>query len=403
MDTAVDTAVVTRPVERRQLRQRLRRAFDFAQQQVQALVERDRGYYPMYTRDGKWRHDGELWTHWCEGFLPGMMWMFFDRTSEGDWATMARDYTLPLEERKHDRGVHDLNFVLGSSFGRMMEVSENPDHLDVLVTAGRTMSLRFRERGQYLHSFLGEASLFIDIMMNVDIVFRAAHHTHDRDLLRKAERHCRTSRRYLVRGDGSTCHEGLFDTDSGEFLRPSTQQGYRADSCWARGLAWSLYGFGSVYLQTQDETYRDTARLNAQYFLQHLPADGITPYDFDAPEGERPNDTSGSAIAAAGLLQLADLVTDHDEAERYRTAAFNLLDVLCRPPYLAIDQPAWEGILTQQIYHLPKGLGVGESCMFGDYFFVEAIDSALTLLEGEHPYSDEPADEPTAEADPEPA
>jgi len=106
------------------------------------------------------------------------------------------------------------------------------------------MGLRFREKGGYLRSFLSEDSLFIDIMMNVGIVLYAAQQTGDRALEEKALRHCLTTRKYLVRGDGSTAHEGIFDLATGEFLRQSTQQGWRADSSWARGLAWALYGFG---------------------------------------------------------------------------------------------------------------------------------------------------------------
>src|SRR5215218_5854165 len=49
-------------------------AYQFAQRQVRSLVQRDPGYYPLHTEEGKWRHDKPAWTHWCDGFLPGMMW-----------------------------------------------------------------------------------------------------------------------------------------------------------------------------------------------------------------------------------------------------------------------------------------------------------------------------------------
>ena len=39
------------------------------------------------------------------------------------------------------------------------------------------------------------------------------------DLRDIAMRHAHTTRRVLVRGDGSTAQEGIFDTDTGEFLR----------------------------------------------------------------------------------------------------------------------------------------------------------------------------------------
>ena len=36
-------------------------------------------------------------------------------------------------------------------------------------------------------------------------------------------------------------------------------------------------------------------------------------------------------------------------------------------------EPGWEGILKHGMYHQRKGLGVDESTMWGDYFYVEAL------------------------------
>ena len=50
--------------------------------QVEALTKKHPDYYPMYTRQGRWKHEGELWTNWCEGFLPGQMWVLHKVTGE---------------------------------------------------------------------------------------------------------------------------------------------------------------------------------------------------------------------------------------------------------------------------------------------------------------------------------
>jgi unsaturated chondroitin disaccharide hydrolase len=98
------------------------------------------------------------------------------------------------------------------------------------VHAGRTLAMRFNERGRYLRSFLAPDSLFIDIMMNVGVIFHSAQETGDPELARIAVEHCLITRRTLVRGDGSTSHEGIFDLDTGQFLRQTTQQGWRDDA-----------------------------------------------------------------------------------------------------------------------------------------------------------------------------
>src|SRR5258708_10799705 len=107
------------------------------------------------------------------------------------------------------------------------------------------MALRFREKGQYLRSFVSEDSLFIDIMMNVGIIFYAARETNDKFLREVALRHCYTTRRVLVRGDGSAAPEGPFDLRNGEFVKQTTHPGIRRGSCRYRRLIWCLFRVSS--------------------------------------------------------------------------------------------------------------------------------------------------------------
>jgi unsaturated chondroitin disaccharide hydrolase len=367
-------------------RELFERAFDFAQHQVRELISNHPGLYPMYTLGGKWKHEGPAWTHWCDGFLPGMMWIFNRYLGPGSpeaewWMDQAIKYTKPLEPRKMDRDVHDLGFIFLSTYYRWYAIQRDPRLNDVLVQAGQTLAMRFKEKGQYLRSFVADNSLFIDIMMNVGIIFYAARETGDRMLRDIAIRHSLTTRRVLVRGDGSTAHEGIFDTETGEFLRQSTQQGYRADSCWSRGLAWSLYGFGTCYEYSRDPRFLETAEACADYYITHTPADGVPPWDFNAPaESRRLLDTSAAAISAAGLFRLCRLIHDPIKGHFYWTTALRILRSLCES-HLGNTVKGWEGILRGGVYHIHKNLGVDESVMWGEYFFVEALESALRQLE----------------------
>lgn len=370
------------------LSEKISNAFEFAQEQVQHLIETYPDFYPMYSQNGKWKHSGESWTHWCDGFLPGMMWIFYARTGQERWLEHAVPYTQALESRKFDRSVHDLGFLFWSTYKRWFDLTADPVLNEVVITAGKTLGLRFQEKGGYLCSFIGKDSLFIDIMMNVGIIFYAALQTGDTALLQKAHRHCMTSRRYLVRGDGSTAHEGIFDLETGEFLRQSTHQGWRGGSAWARGLAWSLYGFSTVYTLTGDRRYLATAQLCADFYLEHTSFEheapfgpGIPPNDYDDVRSPTMPESSAAAIAASGLLDLAALVQDPIRSQVYQRSALTILDTLSGARYLAQHQPGWEGILMHGIYHLNKGLGVDESVMWGEYFFVEAMEKALTILE----------------------
>ena len=353
------------------------RALDVAQEKVDALVTRDPDYFPLYTECGKWRHGKEAWTNWCEGFLGGQMWIFAERTGSADWRARAENYSLKLKGREHDRQVHDLGFTFWPTWRRWHTLTGRDDLDDVVVRAGRTMGMRFDEKAGLLRSFLAPDSTFIDIMMNVGIIFYAAERADDAELRRIVDTHCLSTRRYLVRGDGSTAHEGIFDLESGAFLRQSTQQGWRSDSSWARGQAWALYGFGTCYAFTGEPRYLDTAMHCADYYIERTGAGGIPPNDWDEPDPVVAYESSAAAIAASGLLQLAALVPDSTRGTGYRDYAFAVLRGLCEPPFLASDDPAWEGVLRHGSYHEAKGLGVDESVMWGDYFFVEALDKCL--------------------------
>src|SRR5688572_5113498 len=213
-------------------------ALDFAEKQVAALLQKHPDFFPIYTVGGKWHHGGELWTDWTGGFLAGMMWQFHLRERNekakqvsaealdtSAWRKRAEHYSKLLEHRQDDRNVHDLGFIFLSTYLPWYELTGNKQLHKVLVHAGNTLAMRFMEKGQYLRSFVAPESLFIDIMMNVPLIFYAANESGNRDLARVATAHCLTTRDVLVRDDGSTAHEGLFDLESGDFLKQTTHQG----------------------------------------------------------------------------------------------------------------------------------------------------------------------------------
>jgi unsaturated chondroitin disaccharide hydrolase len=222
--------------------------------------------------------------------------------------------------------------------------------------------------------------------MNVPLILYAADLCGDDDLLGIGSRHVATARRHLVRGDGSTVAGACLDTQTGECLRQSGDPGCRGDSCWARGQAWALYGFATCGRLLDFAPWLDTARQCAGYLIERLSGDPIPQWDLDAVPGtDQPRDSSAAAIAAAGLLELASaeqtVGTEQARQRRYlQDAAVRILTALCDPAYLAIDDPAWEGTLKQGVGDLQKGLAVGESLIWGDFFFLDALQRARRLL-----------------------
>jgi unsaturated chondroitin disaccharide hydrolase len=348
-------------------------AFGVAAGKVSRLATDYPDYFPLYTDQGRWKHGREAWTNWCEGFLGGQMWLFYELGLGDEWRARAEHDSKLVEERQYDDQVHDLGFVLCPTWKKWWELTGDDTRRQVVIQGGKTMATRFNAKGKYLRSFLAPDSIFIDIMMNVGIIAVAGLETGDQQLLDAAEQHCETTRKYLVRGDGSSSHEGIFDLETGEFLRQTTQQGWRNDSSWARGLAWSLYGFASMYALTGNPHWLTTAQLNADYWLEHTAgADPVPPNDFDEPNPVRSWESSAAACAAGGLIMLGSLVAEDDQARRYHNQAEATVARLCEPEFVAHEKP-WEGALKHGSYHEAKQLGVDESVMWGEYFFVETL------------------------------
>lgn len=384
-------------IDESELRARLENAFAFGVAQLEKMMPRwtsDKPA-PIYTQDGVWSRPDFIWTDWCPGFYAGMMWLAYERTGETRWRDAAEAYTRRLEPRKFDRDVHDLGFIFMSTANRWYNLLAEDDAAnqttkqwlkDLLITAGTIQSFRWKETGEdhYVYSFNGPQSLFIDIMMNIRLLFRAHQLGGEEELHRRAVTHARTTEKYLVRkagarlvdGDGMVIHEAIFNPARGEFRNLSTQQGYSPFTCWARGLAWAMYGFTDTYLFTKEPLFLETAERCAGFYLDNTPDDGVPFWDYGAPNiPDEPLDSSAAAIAAGAFWKLKEIVETRRAAATYRQAALQILQTLTGDAFTGDADR--EGILRHGVYHKPMGWGVDESVMWGDYFFMEALAEVL--------------------------
>lgn len=386
---------IERDIDEKTLRLKLERAFDFGVAQLERMLVKwpSNRPAPIYTEDGIWTRPEFMWTDWCPGFYAGLMWLAFEYTGEQKWREAAEEYTRALEPRKFDRDVHDLGFIFMSTADRWHRLLPEGDATkrwlkDLLITAGTVQSFRWKESGEdhYIYSFHGPQSLFIDIMMNIRLLFRAHELGASRELFTKAVTHARTTEKYLVqkRGsrlmdlEGAVIHEAIFNPAGGEFRNLSTQQGYSPFTCWARGLAWAMYGFTDTYLFTRDSFFLETAERCATYYLNNTPEDGVPFWDYGAPHiPDEPLDSSAAAIAACALWKLKDVEETRLGSETYRKAALAILSTLSSESFLGMHDSVYEGILRHGVYHRPMNWGVDESVMWGDYFFMEALHMVL--------------------------
>jgi hypothetical protein len=212
--------------------------------------------------------------------------------------------------------------------------------------------------------------VIVDNLMNLEMLFEAAKwgDPHWKEI---AERHALTSAHAHVRPDGSTAHVALFDPATGRLEKTVTWQGFSDSSTWARGQAWALYGLTRAYVHTRNPELLTTAQRVADWFIAHLPPDGVPYWDFrhpDIPFVER--DASAAAIAASGLIDLSRQ-SSGDKAARYRSVAARIIRTLSSK-YLT-DGTALASILQHSVGGRPQNTEVDVGIVYADYYFVEAL------------------------------
>jgi unsaturated chondroitin disaccharide hydrolase len=79
------------------------------------------------------------------------------------------------------------------------------------------------------------------------------------------------------------------------------------------------------------------------------------------------------------LAQGQDVAGDTQAASRYRQYGLAVLATLRSTEFLAIDTPGWQAIVRHATYHHDTKLAIDESVMWGDYYFIEALDIASRL------------------------
>jgi hypothetical protein len=337
-----------------------------------------KGYPRLVRAEGNWEQQSA--SQWTSGFFAGTLWYMYQLTRQPEWKDLAEKWTAGLESNKSITSTHDLGFMIFDSFGHGYLLTGNPHYKEVVLDASTSLVTRYNPRVGAIKSWDTERAkdrraswkypVIVDNLMNLELLFWSAANGGDPSWKNIAEQHALTSARAHVRADGSTAHVALFDPIAGGLENTTTWQGYSDSSAWARGQAWAIHGFTNAYVRTGRPELLAAAQKTADYFISHLPSDGIPYWDFrhpDIPNTER--DASAAAIAASGLLDLARR-TDSLSSARYRSVAVKILLSLTRD-YTAGPESA--AILKHSVGARPLNSEVDVSLVYADYYYVEAL------------------------------
>ncbi len=376
-------------------RELVTKAYDTAAQLILKAADTFTEQFPPSASVNNFYRPGANY-EWTPGFWTGQVWLAWEKLGDEKLKRTAEIEVKDFHRRIRERdGVdhHDMGFLYCPSCVAAWKLTGNETGKEAALMAADNLMGRFQEKGQFFQAWgeLGAKDnyrLIIDCLLNMPLLFWAGEVTGDPRYAEKAQAHIRTAMENIIREDNSTYHTFFFDTETGLPLRGVTHQGYRDGSAWARGQAWGVYGSALAYKFLRDDAYVDIFCRVTDYFLEHLPEDKIPYWDFDFTDGsDEPRDSSASAIAVCGMLEMSKYLPE-EKAAYYTQKAEELVEALIRE--CAVTDPSVSnGLLLHGTYaksspyNTCKDNGVDECVAWGDYFYMEAL---TRLMKDWEPY-----------------
>ena len=318
---------------------------------------------------------------WCSGFWPGVLWMTYATSGDGNVKQAAEKYTdaiAPIVDKPvYD---HDLGFIVINSYLKGYEATRRDDYKQTALRAANSLATLYNAKAGTMLSWprhvkdYGGHNTIMDNMINLELLLWAADNGGSPLLRDIAVGHATTTMRHHFRPDGSCYHVAVYDTLTGEFLRGQTHQGYADHSMWARGQSWAIYGYTMVYRYTHDRVFLDFAQKVTDIYLRrlHEPSDDWVPrWDMDDPRPYAPKDASAACVVASALIDLAKYVGGW-RGQYYRECAENMLADLSSSRYQSDESNV--AFLLHSTGHHPAGSEIDASIVYADYYYIEALE-----------------------------
>lgn len=341
------------------------------------LAQQDVGF-PHYGNpgDGTWVRSPE--GDWTGGFWVGLLWLAAHHTGQAKYRDSARLWSARLAPRVSSKSVFKgFLFWYGVNLGGALLDDGDAQALALAGTCGLADMYNTRARLIPLGAEAEEASSVGTNEANIDalpgtVALLLSHE----GALGSAEigrQHLRQHIALCVRDDGSVCQSATFNPEDGSLIKRYTHKGIHDSSTWGRAQAWAMLGLAQALSRGEGEFEADAIRV-ADWWLEHAPADHVAFWDFDDPAIPHTNrDTSATAIAAASLLKLSELIPHR--AAAYRQAAVSAIEQLATH-YLTPVSPADQrqpGILTAGCFNKRNGVAMDNELIWGDYFLFESL------------------------------
>jgi unsaturated chondroitin disaccharide hydrolase len=312
-----------------------------------------------------------------------MLVLAYQLTKDEKYINLAKELDKTFFNRVDNMvgmGDHDIGFDFTLSTVATYKATGEDIYREKSIDAAKVLANRFREKGQFIQLWGDENvadkamyRLIIDCLMNTQLLYWAGSVTGDSEFTRKGFAHFTTSMETVIREDGSSFQNFYFDPATGARLGGGTKQGLNAESCWSRGHSWAVTAIPFTYSYMKNEEIFDKYYKISDYFIDRLPTDKIAYWDLCFTDGGEARDSSANAIAVCGLLEaVKNMPIDEAKKAKYREAAEDMLYALVTD-CASFDEPSCEGVIKHGTYYYAGGLGIDECCIWGDYFYMEAL------------------------------
>lgn len=378
-------------------REKLEQAFARALKRLEQNAEKfgDKMVVPVngwYTGNPKGfsynRYDGTERVTWTTGMWTGLYWLAYQVTGEEKLRRVAESHMkhyIRSAAHPEELNDHDTGFKFTPSCVAAYRLAGNEEAKAAALEAAKIQLAHFCQQNQFIirsgtrslqDDYMNYRTL-VDSMMNIPLFFWAYEQTGEKKFYDAAVGHYHTTAKYLIREDGSSYHHYQFDPVTGNPEYGVTHQGNSDESCWTRGQAWLVYGYPVAYKYTKDPEIFIIHQAVSYFFMDHLPADGVPYWDFDFADGSfEPKDSSASAVAACGLLEMCKHLPEDAEQKKWFTNAAKLM-VNALIDTCENHNPQTDCLLQHVTGSRPHNLLIDNCETYGDYFYFEALARLL--------------------------
>ena len=366
---------------------KLNSAMKTALNKLDALMDKFTEDFPSSaSKGGVYEHSANR-GGWTQCFYTGMLFLAYDYTKDEKYLNLGKKLVESFIDRVDGMigmGDHDIGFNFTLSTVAAYKCTGDKRYLEKSIDAARVLGNRFREKGQFIQ-LAGEANcenkalyrLIIDCLMNVNLLYFAGAESGDSEFTRKGFSHFNTTMETVVREDGSTFQNFYFDQETGARLGGGTKQGRSDTSAWSRGQAWGVTGVPFTYAYMHNDEILNKYYSIVDYYLAHLPTDKVAYWDLDFTDGGEPRDSSSASIAVCGLNEaVKNMPLDESHKARYTEAMNEILESLI-DEYASAEGDGNDGLLLHGTYYYAGRNGIDECCIWGDYFYLEALCRVL--------------------------